>query len=115
MLSVSAALTTVLTHARPLPSEIAPLTPALLGGVLAEDVSSDLDMPPYDKAMMDGYALRMADLSNGRGVLTVIEEVNAGQTPRRALAENQATRSYDGRLHSAGGGRRGHGRTDAIS
>ena len=102
MLSVSAALTTVLTHARPLPSEVAPLTPALLGGVLAEDVSSDLDMPPYDKAMMDGYAVRMADLSDGRGDLTVIEEVNAGQTPRLALTENQATRIMTGTPIPAG-------------
>ena len=35
----------------------APLSTASLGAVLAEDVVSDLDMPPYDKAMMDGYAV----------------------------------------------------------
>src|SRR5665213_131362 len=96
MLTVSAALTTVLVHAQPLASEIVPLTPALLGAVLAEDVPSDLDMPPYDKAMMDGYAVRMADLSEGCGELAVIEEVNAGQTPRVALSEKQATRIMTG-------------------
>ena len=33
----------------------------VLGHVLAEDCASDLDMPPFDKAMMDGYAVRSAD------------------------------------------------------
>jgi molybdopterin molybdotransferase len=96
MLTVSAALTTVLMHARSLPSEVVALTPALLGGVLAEDMRGDLDMPPFDKAMMDGYAVRMADLPEGRGELTVIEEVRAGQTPRLALGEKQATRIMTG-------------------
>jgi molybdopterin molybdotransferase len=96
MLTVADALTTVLTHARPLAAEVVPLTPALLGAVLAEDVGSDLDMPPYDKAMMDGYAVRMADLPEGRGELTVIEEISAGQTPRLPLAEKQATRIMTG-------------------
>jgi molybdopterin molybdotransferase len=98
MITVSAALTTVLAHTRPLPSEVVPLTPAHLGGVLAEDVRSDLDMPPYDKAMMDGYAVRTADLPEGCGELAVIEEVRAGQTPRLALAEKQATHIMTGAM-----------------
>ena len=36
-----------------------PLSAAALGLVLAEDIVSDLDMPPYDKALMDGYAVRV--------------------------------------------------------
>jgi molybdopterin molybdotransferase len=102
MLSVSAALMTVLAHARSLPSEVVPLTSALLGAVLGEDVRSDLDMPPYDKSMMDGYAVRNADLPGGRGDLVVIEEVNAGQTPQLALAEKQATRIMTGAPIPAG-------------
>jgi molybdopterin biosynthesis enzyme len=35
-------------------------------------------MPPFDKAMMDGYAVRSADA----GPLEVIEEVPAGKVPR---------------------------------
>src|SRR5947209_19321131 len=96
MLAVSEAQSLVLRHARPLPPEPAPLSPALLGAVLAEDVASDLDMPPYDKAMMDGYAVRTADLPGGRGELAVIEEVMAGRTPRLALGEWQATRIMTG-------------------
>jgi len=96
MLTVAAARSTVLVHTRPLPPETVPLTPSLLGAVLAEDVASDLDAPPHDKSMMDGYAVRSADLPGGRGELTVIEEVMAGQTPRLAVGEKQATRIMTG-------------------
>ena len=91
MLSVAEAQAIVLQHARPLPAEMAPLQTSTLGLLLAEDVQSDLDMPPYDKALMDGYAVRIADLPEGRGELAVIEEVVAGQTPRLPLGPGQAT------------------------
>ena len=92
MLTVADAQTLVLEHARPAPAETMPLTPSALGLVLAEDVTSDIDMPPWDKALMDGYAVRSADLPGGRGLLHVIEEVTAGQTPARIVEEGQATR-----------------------
>src|SRR5262245_33715981 len=53
-------------------------------------------MPPYDKAMMDGYAVRAADLPAGKGVLTVVEEVTAGQVPQAAIGPGQATRIMTG-------------------
>jgi molybdopterin molybdotransferase len=96
MLSVSEAQSVVLQHARPLPPEIVPLAAAALGLVLAEDVASDLDVPPHDKAMMDGYAVRAADLAEGRATLRVIEEVTAGQTPRRPVGAGEATRIMTG-------------------
>jgi molybdopterin molybdotransferase len=96
MLTVAEAQGIVLRNTRPLPPADAPLTPAVLGAVLAEDVVSDLDMPPYDKAMMDGYAVRSADLPGGRGALAVIEEVTAGRTPRHAVGAGQATRIMTG-------------------
>src|SRR5262245_14320900 len=96
MLSVAEAQAIVLQHARPLAPEAVPLTTAALGLVLAEDVASDLDMPPYDTALMDGYAVRSADLSNGRGGLNVIEEVTAGLTPRKSVGAGEATRIMTG-------------------
>ena len=39
-----------------------------LGCVLAEDVAADLDSPPFDKALVDGYAVRSSDL-DGTGPL----------------------------------------------
>jgi molybdopterin molybdotransferase len=102
MLSVSEAQSLVLQQARPLASRSLPLDSSALGCVLAEDVASDLDMPPYDKALMDGFAVRTADLPEGRGLLTVIEEVTAGQTPRLALGPQHATRIMTGAPIPAG-------------
>lgn len=50
--------------------------PRALGLVLAEDVASDLDMPPWDKAMMDGYAVISSDALE----LEVTGAVHAGET-----------------------------------
>ena len=102
MLRVPDAQAAILSHARPLPPETVPLTPAALGLILAEDIITDLDMPPYDKALMDGYAVRAADLPEGRGELAVVEEVTAGQTPRRPLGPGQATRIMTGAPLPAG-------------
>jgi molybdopterin molybdotransferase len=96
MLSVSEAQALVLRHTHPLSPETTPLTTSALGLVLAEDVASDLDMPPYDKAMMDGYAVRTADLPDGQGTLQVIEEITAGQTPRLCVGKGQASRIMTG-------------------
>jgi molybdopterin molybdotransferase len=102
MLSVVEAQAVVLKHARALAPQTMELSAAALGLVLAEDVASDIDMPPFDKALMDGFAVRCADLPEGQAVLTVIEEVTAGQTPRRTLAAGQATRIMTGAPIPAG-------------
>ena len=67
-----------------------------LGRILSEVVVADLDSPPHDKALMDGYAVRSRDLTTTDGLLEVIEEVMAGQTPCRELAAGQATRIMTG-------------------
>src|SRR5262249_35231905 len=95
MLSVAAAQELILQHVQALPP-IQPLLDGALGHVLAEDAASDLDMPPFDKSMMDGYAVRVGDLPGGKGVLTVIEEITAGQTPKRQLGPGQAARIMTG-------------------
>jgi molybdopterin molybdotransferase len=96
MLSVAEALETVLRHARPLPAVEVSLTPAALGLVVAEPVASDIDSPPHDKSMMDGYAVRSADLAAGAGDFDVTEEIIAGRTPQRAVGPGQAARIMTG-------------------
>src|ERR1700730_16127239 len=102
MLSVAQALEIVLRHAKPLPPVTAPLTPVALGLVLAEDVASDLDMPPFDKAMMDGFAVRSSDLCDGHAALTIIEEIPDGKTPTVAVKAGQASRIMTGAPLPAG-------------
>ena len=48
-------------HARPLAPAMTPLSPAVLGRVLADDARADADSPPFDKSLRDGYAVRAAD------------------------------------------------------
>jgi len=66
--------------------------PASLGSVLAEDCASDVDMPPFDKAMMDGYAVRSADA----GGLEVIEEIPAGRMAVRAVRPGTCSKIMTG-------------------
>ena len=95
MLTVSAAQALVLGHARPLPPESTPLTPSSSAPSLRRMCAATSTCRRIDKSMMDGYAVRTADLPLGRGDLAVVEEVMAGQTPRLAVSEGQATRHYD--------------------
>ncbi len=74
MLSFAAAHKTMLAHVRPLPTEEVPLDECA-GRVLMTDISSDIDMPPFDKSAMDGYACRRADLP---GPLRVLGSIPAG-------------------------------------
>jgi molybdopterin molybdotransferase len=96
MLSVPQAQEIVLKHARPLPPESVPLASSALDLVLAEDIASDVDMPPFDKSLMDGYAVRASDLATGQATLTILEEVTAGRTPTRPVEAGQATRIMTG-------------------
>ncbi|HEX4589884.1 MAG TPA: gephyrin-like molybdotransferase Glp [Gemmataceae bacterium] len=99
MIEVADALDIILRHAQPLPPQPGP--PAL-GRVLAEEITSDLDMPPFDKAMMDGYAVRSADLADCARTLEVVEEITAGRTPTKAVQEGQAARIMTGAPMPAG-------------
>jgi molybdopterin molybdotransferase len=95
LLPVSEAREIILRRCRTLAPETVSLTPSALGMILAEDVASDIDMPPYDKALMDGYAVRAVDVS-GATELQVIEEITAGSTPRHSVGPGQAARIMTG-------------------
>jgi molybdopterin molybdotransferase len=73
-----------------------------LGRVLAQDAVSALDLPPFDKAAMDGYAVMAGD---ERASYELIECVPAGRAPTRALAPGQATRVMTGAPVPEGTGR----------
>lgn len=101
MLSVLEALSQIVATVCPLPVVDAPVISAL-GRVLAADVIADLDSPPFDKALMDGYAVRSEDIRGDRAELAVIEEVTAGRVPQRSLSAGQATRIMTGAMIPTG-------------
>lgn len=95
MLTVDEALERVLAEARPLEPRAVPLDEAL-GLVLAEDITSDVDSPPHDKAAVDGYAVRTADVAAGERRLAVVEEITAGAVPQHKLERGEAARVMTG-------------------
>jgi molybdopterin molybdotransferase len=100
MLSVDEALEQILKSVVPFEPETVPTAEAL-GLAVAEDVVSDTDSPPFDKALMDGYAVRSADVS-GETVLSVVEEITAGRVATRPVQAGEAARIMTGAPMPAG-------------
>lgn len=99
MIEMDDAIRIVLENTRPIDTTCVGLGD-VLGRVLAEDVHSDIDMPPFDKALMDGYALRGADIASASqkepAILDVIEEIPAGNVPQKRVESGQAARIMTG-------------------
>jgi molybdenum cofactor synthesis domain-containing protein len=76
------------------------------GRVLAQDVTSDADVPPFSRAGMDGYAVRAIDTTgasrNEPRVLRCIEKVFTGQVPLQTVGPGQCTEIATGAPMPAG-------------
>jgi molybdopterin molybdotransferase len=91
MLAVADAQAQVLERVFPGPVVCRPLGVELLGLTLAEHVKAASDSPPFDKAMVDGYAVRSGDAQLPGATLTLIEEIPAGRMPRQTVEQGQAS------------------------
>ena len=85
----------VLQHSAPLGTETLDLLQSL-GRVLAQEVRSNRDHPPYDVSAMDGYAVRAADLAGVPVRLAVTADIKAGDLPSVALSAGQCARIMTG-------------------
>ncbi len=94
MLSFEKAFEIALNSAYQLGSERVDIADAL-NRILAEDVKADMDMPPFTRSAMDGYACRRSDLSNE---LTVVEIIPAGYVPQKAIETNQCSKIMTGAM-----------------
>lgn len=101
MISVAEAVQIVRQETRALGSERVELHHTL-GRVLAEDVVSDSDLPPFDRAQMDGYAVRAEDVKNAPARLRIVGESAAGKGWHQQLEEGQAVRIMTGAPVPAG-------------
>ncbi|MCB1175046.1 MAG: molybdopterin molybdotransferase MoeA [Leptospiraceae bacterium] len=72
-----------------------------LGRILAQDVSADRDYPPYDRAAMDGIAVRRADLA-GNSALHIAGIQAAGQNRQKLPAGPKALEVMTGAILPAG-------------
>jgi molybdopterin molybdotransferase len=72
------------------------------GRVLAEDIVADTDLPPFDRALMDGYAVRAADTKDAPATLRLVGEAAAGRGWRGRLKAGEAVRIMTGAPVPAG-------------
>jgi molybdenum cofactor synthesis domain-containing protein len=95
MISVDEALQIVLSRVELLGVERIQLDHAM-GRVLAEDVCADIDLPPFDRARMDGYAVRSEDVASAPARLRAIGEIAAGASMAESLGPGEAVKIFTG-------------------
>lgn len=82
-------------------SEEIPLLDAL-GRVLAQDVVSRLNMPPFNKSAMDGFAICSGDRSEK---FKIVEVIAAGSVPRKKIEKGRCAKIMTGGMVPEGAGR----------
>ena len=98
-LSVAEARERVLAGVAVLPPERRALEDCL-GHVLAETITSPIDLPPWDNSAMDGYAVRAEDVRGASErrpvVLRLIDDVPAGRFASQSVSPGTAIRVMTG-------------------
>ncbi|GAA2020433.1 hypothetical protein GCM10009740_06040 [Terrabacter terrae] len=91
-------LRAILSTLEPAPTQRTPLTEAL-GLVVARDVRAEINLPHFDNASMDGYAVRAESLAGAAEAplrLRIVGEVAAGQQPPFSVGPGEAARIMTG-------------------
>jgi molybdopterin molybdotransferase len=105
MLSVEEALQKILDAVDVLEIESVPILESL-GQVLAEDIKSNINVPPLDNSAMDGYAVWSEDTRGASEktprVLKVIDTIMAGDIPKKKVVPGTAIRIMTGAPLPAG-------------
>ncbi len=95
MIEYEEALNMILKNAKRLPSEMVPIEESI-GRVLDEDIFSQIEMPPFNKSAMDGYALRAEDIKNAPIALKCIGLIQAGDNFRKKIKKGQCVKIMTG-------------------
>ncbi|MGQ9788822.1 MAG: molybdopterin molybdotransferase MoeA [Candidatus Hadarchaeaceae archaeon] len=102
---LSEALKIILSRAQCLCSEKVPLESGL-GRVLAEDVVSNVNVPPFDRSAVDGYAVRASDTFGATlqkpVELRVVGSVEIGFQPKLCLRRGEAAKIMTGAMMPRG-------------
>lgn len=94
MIGVDEAYRIVLENVSTLPPKTVDIRDAV-GLCLADDVVSDIDMPPFDKSAMDGFAVIAENTAVG-AELEVVENVAAGFLPQKTVGGSQSSKIMTG-------------------
>ncbi|MCX6330307.1 MAG: molybdopterin molybdotransferase MoeA [Bacteroidia bacterium] len=92
MISLEQAYAIVMSSAFTLGTEIISYSNSL-NRILAGSVASDIDMPPFDKTSVDGFACRKEDLIHE---MEIIDTIPAGKTPEKAIGKLQCSKIMTG-------------------
>ncbi|MBU3670404.1 MAG: molybdopterin molybdotransferase MoeA [Polynucleobacter sp.] len=95
MLTAQQALEHLLSHAQPVTETQEVKTQEALGRILADNVSSLVDVPPLDNTSMDGYAVRTADTQSSGSLLRIAQRIPAGSVGTQ-LEPGTAARIFTG-------------------
>src|SRR5215471_15734591 len=95
MIPVTEAIQIVLTHTTRLGTEAVALSQTL-NRILAVDIIADTDLPPFDRAQMDGYAIRAADVAQTPARLHIVGESAAGAGWHHEMKGGEAVRIMTG-------------------
>ena len=91
MIPISDALQLIIEHTPVLGSEKISIHEAV-GRVLAEDIVADMDLPPFDRSQMDGYAVQAADTVAAPVSLRIVGESAAGKGWHQQMNAGEAVR-----------------------
>src|SRR3979411_3099293 len=97
MIPIREAIRIVLSQTNKLPPESVSID-AVFDRVLAEDIVADCDLPPFDRAQMDGYAVRAADVATTPAQLRIAGESAAGRGWHHEMKAGEAVRIMAGAL-----------------
>jgi molybdopterin molybdotransferase len=92
MITIDDAYELVMSSAFKTGTETIPFTGSL-NRILAQRVESDMDMPPFHKATVDGFTCRREDLGS---VLEILETIAAGKAPEFVVKEKKCSRIMTG-------------------
>ena len=95
MIPISEAVEIIERESFSLPSETIDLANSI-GRVLAENIKADMDLPPFDRSQMDGFAVRADDTQKPPAHLQIIGESVAGRGFDRKVKAGEAVRIMTG-------------------
>src|SRR2546423_5207026 len=95
MIPVAEAIDIVLAQTSAPPVEPVAISEAI-GRILTEDIIADTDLPPFDRAQMDGYAVRAADVADTPALLKIVGESAAGAGWHHEMRAGEAVRIMTG-------------------
>ena len=101
MISISKALQNIKSKTFLLESETVELS-EIVGRVLAEDIRADMDLPPFDRSQMDGFAVLTKDVEDAPVKLKIIGESVAGKGFDGEILAGEAVRIMTGARVPAG-------------